>query len=67
MGPTPVRARAVESALAGVAVEASAVGEAAAKADDGTSPPSDLGGQADYRRHLVRVLTRRAVMAAAGT
>jgi carbon-monoxide dehydrogenase medium subunit len=67
MGPTPVRARAVESALSGVTVEASAVGEAAARADDGTNPPSDLGGQADYRRHLARVLTRRAVMAAAGT
>lgn len=67
MGPTPVRARAVESALAGVGLEAAAVGEAAAKADDGTNPPSDLGGQADYRRHLARVLTRRAVLAAAGT
>jgi carbon-monoxide dehydrogenase medium subunit len=67
MGPTPVRARAVESALAGVGVDATAVGEAAAKADDGTNPPSDLGGQADYRRHLARVLTRRAVLAAAGT
>ena len=67
MAPTPVRARAVESALAGIAVDAGAVAEAAAKADDGTSPPSDLGGQADYRRHLARVLTRRAVLAAAGT
>jgi carbon-monoxide dehydrogenase medium subunit len=67
MGPTPVRARAVESALAGVAADAAAVGEAAAKADEGTNPPSDLGGQADYRRHLVRVLTRRAVLAAGGT
>jgi len=67
MGPTPVRARAVESALAGVGVDATAVGEAAASAADGTNPPSDRGGQADYRRHLARVLTRRAVLAAAGT
>jgi carbon-monoxide dehydrogenase medium subunit len=67
MGPTPVRARTVESALAGVAVDAGAVGQAADKADDGTNPPSDIGGQADYRRHLVKVLTRRAVLAAAGT
>jgi aerobic carbon-monoxide dehydrogenase medium subunit len=67
MGPTPVRARAVESALAGVAVEPAAVGEAASSAGEGTSPPSDIGGQADYRRHLASVLTRRAVLAAAGT
>jgi aerobic carbon-monoxide dehydrogenase medium subunit len=67
MGPTPVRARAVESALAGASTEAAAVADAAERADEGTSPPSDLGGRADYRRHLARVLTRRAIMAAAGT
>jgi len=64
MGPRPVRAAAVESALAGAAAEESAVSAAAAHADEGSDPPSDLGGQADYRRHLARVLTRRAVMAA---
>jgi aerobic carbon-monoxide dehydrogenase medium subunit len=31
-----------------------------------TNPPSDLNGKADYRRHLARVLTRRAVAKAAG-
>lgn len=66
MGPTPVRATAVEQALSGAAVETAAVAAAAAHAADGTSPPSDLGGTADYRRHLVTVLTRRAVLAAAG-
>ena len=35
-------------------------------AAEGTNPPSDLNGDADYRRHLVTVLTRRAVLAAAG-
>lgn len=42
------------------------VAEAASAAADGTSPPSDLNGDADYRRHLATVLTRRAVLAAAG-
>ena len=65
MGPTPVRASAVEQALAGADVAADAVRVAAEHADEGTSPPTDLGGDGEYRRHLVRVLTRRAVMAAA--
>ena len=38
----------------------------AAKAADGTNPPSDLNGDADYRKHLATVLTRRAVLKAAG-
>ena len=59
MGSTPVRARAVEEALAGADAE-DAIGGAAERAAEGTSPPSDLNGQADYREHLARVLTRRA-------
>ncbi|MEV6270402.1 xanthine dehydrogenase family protein subunit M [Kribbella sp. NPDC051936] len=67
MGPTPVRATAVEAALVGQPATADAVREAAARAADGTSPVTDLNGDADYRRHLATVLTRRAVLAAAGT
>lgn len=66
MGTTPVRARAVESALQGVPATREALGEAAAHAADGTQPPSDLHGQEDYRRHLARELTERALAAAAG-
>jgi carbon-monoxide dehydrogenase medium subunit len=66
MGTTPVRAAATEAALAGADASAAAVASAAAQAADGTSPSSDLHAQADYRQHLARVLTRRAVMAAAG-
>lgn len=66
MGSTPVRATAVEEALVGRPATADAVREAAAHAADGTSPPSDLNGDADYRRHLATVLTGRAVLAAAG-
>jgi aerobic carbon-monoxide dehydrogenase medium subunit len=67
MGPTPVRATAVEAALVGQPATADAVREAAARAADGTSPVTDINGDADYRRHLATVLTRRAVLAAAGT
>ena len=67
MGSTPIRAIAVEEALIGRPATADAVREAAARAADGTSPVTDLNGDADYRRHLATVLTRRAVLAAAGT
>jgi carbon-monoxide dehydrogenase medium subunit len=66
MGSTPVRATGVEEALAGAGAEAGSVDAAAQRAADGTSPPSDLNAQSDYRQHLARVLTRRAVAAAAG-
>ncbi|HEV7186276.1 MAG TPA: xanthine dehydrogenase family protein subunit M [Blastococcus sp.] len=66
MGPTPLRATATEQALAGADATAEAIAAAAAHAAEGTSPSSDLNAQADYRQHLVQVLTRRAVTAAAG-
>jgi carbon-monoxide dehydrogenase medium subunit len=66
MGPTPLRATAAEQALAGAAASAEAVAEAASHAAEGTEPSSDLNAQADYRQHLAQVLTRRAVIAAAG-
>jgi carbon-monoxide dehydrogenase medium subunit len=66
MGSTPIRATAVEQALVGVPATDTAVRAAAAQAAADTSPPSDTNGDADYRRHLATVLTRRAVLAAAG-
>jgi aerobic carbon-monoxide dehydrogenase medium subunit len=66
MGATPVRAAAVESALAGADASADAIGAAAEHAAEGTNPPSDLSAKADYREHLARVLTKRAVLAATG-
>ncbi len=65
MGNRPVRARAVEEALAGQSATDDVVRQAAGRAAEGTNPPSDLNGDADYRRHLATVLTRRAVLAAA--
>jgi aerobic carbon-monoxide dehydrogenase medium subunit len=61
MGPTPLRASATEAALAGGA----SIEEAAALADEGTDPPADLAGTKEYRRHLARLLTRRALTTAA--
>jgi len=60
MGSTPLRASAVEQAVAGGASAA----EAAAHAADDTNPPDDLNGDAEYRSHLARVLTERALTAA---
>ena len=65
MGVTPLRATATEEALAGVRAQPAAIEQAAARAADGTSPPTDISGQADYRQHLARVLTQTAVLAAA--
>ncbi len=64
MGSTPLRATAVEQALVGRS--AGDLAEACAAAAEGTQPPSDLNGDADYRRHLATVLTRRAVEKALG-
>jgi carbon-monoxide dehydrogenase medium subunit len=66
MGSVPVRAHAVEAAAAGAAATREALNAAAASAADGTEPPADLHGAPDYRRHLARVLTGRALAAAAG-
>jgi carbon-monoxide dehydrogenase medium subunit len=64
MGSTPLRASAAESALSGA--DASSVAGATQNADEGTSPASDIAASSEYRRHLARVLSRRAVEEALG-
>ena len=59
MGQTPLRASAAEAALAGAPRDG--VKAAAEKADEGTDPPDDTWASPDFRRHLARVLTERAV------
>ncbi|WP_158848397.1 FAD binding domain-containing protein [Saccharothrix deserti] len=67
MGPTPVRARGVEEALVGQPATAEAITTAANRAAEGADPPSDGNADAEYRAHLARVLTERAVTAAVST
>ena len=66
MGTTPLRASGVEAALVGQQATADAARAAAEHATEGTAAPSDADAAADYREHLARVLTGRAVLAAAG-
>jgi carbon-monoxide dehydrogenase medium subunit len=64
MGSTPLRATAAEGALSGA--DAGSLAEATQNADEGTSPSSDIAASAEYRCHLARVLSRRAVEEALG-
>lgn len=65
MGAVPIRAGAVEAALVGGSATKEAVTAAAQAAAEGTSPVDDSSAAADYREHLAKVLTARAVLAAA--
>jgi aerobic carbon-monoxide dehydrogenase medium subunit len=67
MGATPLRATAAEDALRGAALDGAGIARASELAADGTEPPGDLNATPDYKRHLARVLTRRALEAAAGS
>jgi aerobic carbon-monoxide dehydrogenase medium subunit len=64
MATVPLRASAVEQALAGAPL--AAIAEASERAAEGTSPSGDLSATPDFREHLCRVLTRRALEVAAG-
>jgi carbon-monoxide dehydrogenase medium subunit len=64
VAPTPVRARAAEASLEGQAVTPALIDEAANLAVDASSPISDQRGSVEFRRHLVRVLTRRTLTTA---
>jgi aerobic carbon-monoxide dehydrogenase medium subunit len=66
MGSVPLRAQAVEEALRGQPLNADSIGAAAEQAAEGTDPPADLNATSDYKRHLARVLCRRALQEAAG-
>jgi aerobic carbon-monoxide dehydrogenase medium subunit len=65
MASTPLRATAAEAALRGQGLGADSIASAAEQAAEGTEPPGDLNATPDYKRHLARVLTRRALETAA--
>ena len=65
MASVPLRARAVEEALRGQPLEPEAIARAAEQAAEGTDPPGDLNATPEYKRHLARVLCRRAIEEAA--
>jgi len=66
MGSTPLRATAAEEALRGRPLNAESIAAAAEQAAEGTDPPGDLNATPEYKRHLARVLTRRALARAVG-
>jgi carbon-monoxide dehydrogenase medium subunit len=65
MSSVPLRATAAEEALRGKPLDADSIAAAAEQAAEGTEPPADLNASADYKRHLARVLTKRALTEAA--
>ncbi len=64
MGSTPLRASAAEAALRGQPLDAEHIGAAAEQAAEGTEPPGDLNATPDFKRHLARVMVRRALLEA---
>jgi aerobic carbon-monoxide dehydrogenase medium subunit len=61
VAPVPLRAAAAEDALVGQPVTPALIERAAELAVQAARPISDQRGSADFRRHLVRVLTRRTL------
>jgi carbon-monoxide dehydrogenase medium subunit len=64
VGSVPVRASAAEQVLQGQQPSADVVRSAAERASDGLDPTPELKASPEYKRHLARVLTRRALQAA---
>ena len=64
VAPVPVRATAAEQALEGQPVTPDRIARAADLAVEAARPISDQRGSAEFRRHLVRVLTRRTLTTA---
>ncbi len=61
VAPTPVRAYAAEKSLEGSVIDPAAIDRAAGLAVGAAVPITDVRGSAEYRKELVRVLTRRTL------
>jgi carbon-monoxide dehydrogenase medium subunit len=66
MASVPLRASGVEDALRGQELSPENIERAAEQAAEGLDPPADLNASAEYKRHLARVLCKRALQTAAG-
>jgi aerobic carbon-monoxide dehydrogenase medium subunit len=64
-GPTPIRAKSAEDALRGKRLDAATIGQAAQLAADAAQPSSDLRGPVEYKKGLIKELTKRALARAA--
>jgi len=61
VGPTPIKARKAEDFLKGKKPDAATLAQAAQVASEQAQPGSDLRGPAEYKRGLVKELTKRAL------
>jgi len=66
MASVPLRATAAEEALRGQPLDGEHIAAAAQQAAEGSEPLADLNATPEYKRHLARVLCRRALSTAAG-
>ncbi|HZE35938.1 MAG TPA: xanthine dehydrogenase family protein subunit M [Candidatus Eisenbacteria bacterium] len=64
-GSKAVRAKGVEAAIAGKAADAASIQAAAEKGADGVDVQPDLQGSEEYKKHLLKVFSKRAIEAAA--
>lgn len=64
-GPTPIRASEAEQALVGGRIDETLAADAASRAIAGINPTGDIHGSGSYRKELVGVMVRRAIVAAA--
>ena len=64
-GPTPIRASEAESMLVGERIDEALAAKAGERVAAGVQPTGDIHGSADYRKHLIGVMARRAIVAAA--
>ena len=64
VNPVPLRASRSEEALVGTKVDADAIEKAAQYASEDCNPSSDLRGDEDYKRRVIKTLTKRMIVKA---